>query len=356
MFLAFDFAASIDLAHAQRLMDHQATRPNLSSRFRAPGFIAYEPAPLRVTNACAKLAVGEWSIAHSVDITLFDFGAASVAYRIAFDCPMERLAALADLLQDHEGLREDARDRVLTLSQSIAPAVQRADMARPVEDYAAFVIDPDCLAGDAQAALLENSAKIAHILRGSGREGGGDLSESEVKEAMSARLTFTTRDAVVIDWAAAVLIDREPGDVLAILEFATIELLEMRLLDDRLDLTLAASYDTLNRQRWWARLLMGGSRDLRRLAAMQTDAALMFEGVNNAIKLVGDQYLARLYRAAASRMGVPEWQSSVRRKLATLESIHSKVADHGATFRLEFLEWIVVLLILFEVIMSFVRG
>ena len=56
---------------------------------------------------------------------------------------------------------------------------------------------------------------------------------------------------------------------------------------------------------WWKgrRAFLGGisARHLSRLATLQTDSALLFEGVNNALKLVGDQYLARVYRAVSQR-------------------------------------------------------
>ncbi len=351
IFLAFDVATSVDLTIAAGLLSNQATRPNVSARFRAPEFIAYEPAPLRVTQACGAINVGAWGVQPSVDITVFDFGAASVEYHIPLDGPLSGLATLSDLLATHAGIREDARARLATLVQTITPALQRPSLSEAIEDYAVFALDPASVTGDPDAALLAHAPTIARIFRG-----GDSLSDQEVKDATGARLSFTRRDAAVVDWSAAVVIDADPADVLTILEFANIELLEMRLLDDRLDRTLAVFYETFSRRHWWRRILSGGSRDLRRLAAMQTDAALMFEGVNNAIKLVGDQYLARLYRAASARMGVPEWQTSVRRKLATLESIHSKVADHGAAFRMEALEWTIVILILFEVVMSLVRG
>lgn len=350
IFLAFDVATSVDLTQAAGLLYNQATRPNVTTRFRAPEFIAYQPAPLRVTQTCATLPVGPWSVTSTVEITVFDFGAASVEYQIPVSGPLSALADLSELLSGNAALREDARARVAALVETIAPALQRPEVSTAVEDYAVFVLDPASTPGDLEAALLAHAPTIARVLRG-----GQSLSDQEIRDAMSARLSFTRSDAVVVDWSSAFVIDADPTDVLTILEFANIELLEMRLLDDRLDRTLTVFYDTLNRPSWWKRVLSGGSRDLRRLAAMQTESALMFEGVNNAIKLVGDQYLARLYRAAAARMGVPEWQASVRRKLSTLESIHSKVADHGAAFRMEALEWTIVVLILFEVVMSFIH-
>ena len=60
----------------------------------------------------------------------------------------------------------------------------------------------------------------------------------------------------------------------------------------------------------------------------------MFEGVNNAIKLVGDQFIARLYRALRL-VGVHEWQTASG--APALEPL-GRIADHAASLRIEILE------------------
>src|SRR2546425_9722648 len=68
----------------------------------------------------------------------------------------------------------------------------------------------------------------------------------------------------------------------------------MRFLDQQLDDALERAYETLMRRR--ARLFgLGQYRpELRRLARLQLDGAILFEQVTNALKLVGEQYLARV--------------------------------------------------------------
>jgi len=45
----------------------------------------------------------------------------------------------------------------------------------------------------------------------------------------------------VIDWNCAVVVDRRPEEALAVLEFANVELVEMRFLEDRLDRSTLAT-------------------------------------------------------------------------------------------------------------------
>src|SRR4029079_10593974 len=83
--------------------------------------------------------------------------------------------------------------------------------------------------------------QIAQILRAEKRP----LSDQEVEDALSATLSYGIDDVVVIDWNAALIVDREGEDVREVLQFANVELLEMRHLDQRLSWALDRSYETL---------------------------------------------------------------------------------------------------------------
>src|SRR5256884_9234577 len=85
--------------------------------------------------------------------------------------------------------------------------------------------------------------------------------------------------------------------------------------------------------------------ELRRPARLQLDGAILFEQVTNALKLVGDQYLARVYSLASRRFHLGEWDASITRKLQTIDSIYAKMADRTAGRRMEILEWILNVLI-----------
>ena len=100
--------------------------------------------------------------------------------------------------------------------------------------------------------------------------------------------------------------------------------------------------------RWGA-----ANRDWKRLARLQVDAALLYESIQNALKLVGDQYLARLMSAAGRRFHLSRWESSILRKIEVLESIDAKVKDAQAHRRSEILDWIIIALIAFEVVFGF---
>ena len=98
----------------------------------------------------------------------------------------------------------------------------------------------------------------------------------------------------------------------------------------------------------------GAGTDVRRIGALQVESAILFEGVNNALKLLGDQYLARVYRLVSGRFHLAEWDGSILRKLETLESIYQKMSDFASTRRMEVLEWIIILLITLSIVLPFI--
>lgn len=123
-----------------------------------------------------------------------------------------------------------------------------------------------------------------------------------------------------------------------------------------MDRALDQAYETLSQRAWNLRRMRGSyGADLRRLAELQIDNALLFEGVNNALKLLGDQYLARVYRLVNKRFHLEDWDSSILRKLQTLESIYEKISDQAVNRRTETLEWVIIILIAAEIAIGFIR-
>lgn len=340
---AFDVAHAIDLAAAEQRL--AAERVRVKVRRRAPAGFEYRPAPLRLTSGAAPHAVGEWQTHAGVEVVLYDFGAVSVGFAIPLAGPLDRLPGLAEALYDNATLVAAAREEVAHTVAELGDAVGRAHVAELVEDYAIFQIAELAPGLTADALLAAHASLVGQVLRAEARP----LSQQEVAEATAFRISFGPDDVAVIETDAAFVLDPEADDVRAVLEFANIQLLEMRYLDLRLDGTLDRAYEVLARGREPG---LGGA-ELRRLAQLQLDAAILFEQVSNALKLIGDQYLVRVYAMAARRFHLGEWDASISRKLDTLERIYQKVSDRAATRRMEVLEWIIIVLIAVSILLPF---
>lgn len=348
---AYDVGLSIDLAEAgRRITDSRQQEPFRHKR-RAPTSFQYVPAPLRVTRMASPISVGSFVTLSAVEAVVFDFGAVSVAYTLPFDGTPEALLELSESLYENKELLDNSRRLVEALVGALGPALSKPAVAAFVEDYVVYElaeVDPGV---PAAAAAEVYGPFLARTLRAE----RGPLAPDEVADALACRLAYGPEDAAIIDWNASILLQRDAADVRAVLEFANVELLEMRYLDDQLDRALDQAYRALSRRTWRDRVLVfsDDAANLRRIAALQMDSALLFENVNNALKVLGDHYLARVYRLAAQRLHLPEWDATILRKLETLESIYDKIADRQANRRMEALEWIIILLIAFEIVWAF---
>ena len=347
---AYDAGLAIDLDESERRITALTQRASIRHKHRAPKYFNYRPHPLRVTQEGTPIAVGSFRTTPYVDAVLYDFGAVSVTYQIPLQGPLTRLVSLSEELYESDALSADSRRWVERLLAVIAPAVTRAELADFVETYVIFEIAalaPPCPPSDLYTSYAREVAQILRAER-------AVPSDQEVSDALGHRISFSAEDVTFIDWDAALIVDRDAEDVRAVLEFANVELLEMRFLDQRLDDALDESYETLSRRHYALRQLPGSARaTLRRVGQLQVENAVLFEGVNNALKLLGDQYLARVYRLVSERFHLAEWDASILRKIQTLESIYQKLADQAANRRTEVLEWIVIVLIAVEIAIPF---
>ena len=350
---AYDVGASIDLDQADQSIKAVKERIRIRRKRPAPQYFDYRPSPLRVTQEVDSLTIGDHKAQPSVDVVLYDFGAVLVIYRIALEGPFSCLLPLSEALYENVLLLDESKRRVETLLTTIGGSVEKLRISSFVEDYAIFHIEVSARALEVKTLLSTHAQEMAQILRCE-RE---ILSGQEVSDATASQISFGTEDLAIIDWNAALIFGQEMEDVRAVLEFANVELLERRYLDQQLDDALDQAYEALSR-RSWDRFRWPGSfhSDMRRIAQLQVDSAVLFERVTNALKLLGDQYLARVYRLASQRFHLQSWDASIHRKLETLESIYGKITDQTGNRRMEVLEWIIIILITVSIILPFIPG
>jgi hypothetical protein len=350
---AYDIARSIDLDEAERHIMALKHRETIRHRRRAPKYFEYRPPPLRVTQAVEPIVLGAYCSEANIDLVLYDFGAVLVVYKIPFRGCLSGLLTLSNALYDSVLLLNDSRQQVEQLLAAARSAIFKPNIADFVEDYAIFHIESFTTACDVSELCTTYAHEIAQILRAEPQV----LSPQEVSDALAYRLSYGATDVTVVDWNAALLVDPAGEDVRAVLEFANVELLEMRYLDRRLDAALDRSYEALSKQRRRARqMLLSHRGELSRMAQMQVDSAVLFEGVNNALKLLGDQYLSRVYRLVSQRFHLAEWDTGILRKLQILESIYDKMTDQATNRRMEVLEWIIIFLIAASMVLSLIPG
>ncbi|MBN1347735.1 MAG: hypothetical protein JXQ73_33930 [Phycisphaerae bacterium] len=353
---AYDLGRSADLEACDRRITAMKTRAMIRHRRSgrsAPSAFQHGSLPLRISQQSEAISVGDYQTDSVVELVLYEFGSVSVGYRIDIRGSFDKLSELSEGLYENEVLRTDSRRRVEQLLDVIRPDVEAPEVSVIVEDYVIYEIHSVSPHVSVQELCDKHGPRIAQILRSEQEP----LSRDEIDDAHACRISFGPGDLTLIDWNAAIVFDEEAEDVLAVLEFANTQLMEMRSLDRRLDRDMDAAYEVLQGSKRPYLYLPGISAlALRRIAEMQADNAILFEALNNSLKLIGDQYLARVYRLASRRFHLAEWDGSIVRKLETLDSIYQKMSDRGAALRMELLEWVIILLIAASIVISLMPG
>jgi hypothetical protein len=127
------------------------------------------------------------------------------------------------------------------------------------------------------------------------------------------------------------------------------QLLEFRYHDDMLDTKLARIYDELQHTHWRDRVM--GRRYARattELHALFIDVNELTDRVENAVKVAGDLYGARLITVAGARLGLDNWKTSVEEKLKTLDDIYRFAVEQTGISQANLLELVIILILVIE--------
>lgn len=346
---AFDVGYEIDLERARPLLPLETG--SLARRRRTPDSIRYRPAPLRASVEAPALALpGVEAPASPVraELSFFDFAAVSLAVQFPVRMTPTRLLELAGDLAEPAPLVASARAVLAPWVERIRPAVIGYEPSELSEEYVVFQVP-----GARPEWLAEHAAWIAGLIRLE----AGPLSPTEIVEANRRSLSYTPNDLVTLDWAAGFVADSDCADTLQVIEFANVQLLEFRHIDDRLDDRLEAAYRLMRprRRRWTDVFWSRHSATLRGVRELEIEATSLFERADNTLKLIGDQYLARVFDLASSRFHLGEWQQSIRRKLDTVGDVYDLLIHQAGGTRMEALEIIVIVLIATEIILALIR-
>lgn len=349
LFVAFDWGDQIDLDRARGLCASEEHA--LPRKPRTPSSIAYCPPPLRAKRPPTTFTVASiGTVSADVDVTIFDFGAVSVALHVPLNASATTLAEFAGSLADSKPLIDAVRAAVEPLFAVLKPAIHHPHWSSIEEEY--FVFQFSSSTESAVDDLLETRRPW---LAGLVRLERNAMSDGEVAESLKHRINYTPRDLFVPDWAAAVVIDDDCDELLDVIAFANVQLLEFRHIDARLAQRLNDSYGLLHQlARSWLPFWRTHARTLRAVGELKIEANVMLERSGSTLKLVGDPYIARAYHLLATRLHLDDWGQNVRQSLSVLEGTYQVLSNQTAIYRAEVLEIAIVLLILFEIVVSLV--
>ncbi len=345
-FYLFDVADTIDLG-ALRTVEGEGVSPkDIPLRpYASTAYLQFPVPPLVARLPDAKFG----DMKCSVRAKFFDYGVISLRFSFPFSGNWEHLQTAANDLRRNDEIARYASQTIERICTELGPALDDPHRAL-VEDY--FVIEVERFEPRIESAALlhDYSETLASLLLGETTL----LSQIEVEEALRTRFSYYADDLTIVQWDTAFVYDRrESSDAIGdILEFANSQLLELRtydaLLDRELDLIYAQQPGSRARS-------LSGRREAEAAATLRyliVDILELIDRSSNALKVVGDAYYARIYRAASSRLGLADWQSQIDTKLASVRDIYQYYIDQARARRDEFLEIIVIVLIAVEIVIG----
>jgi hypothetical protein len=95
------------------------------------------------------------------------------------------------------------------------------------------------------------------------------------------------------------------------------------------------------------------ARSATQLHTTLLEVAELTEHADNAIKFLSDMFSARLYKLAASKVGVPDYRDLVTQKVKMAEELYRFMVDQFNQSRAFFLELTVVIILVIELIFLF---
>jgi hypothetical protein len=344
----FDVADGIDLVAAASIVSG-STRARLEPKAPTPAYLQYQQPPLLFEGPAVEQAALE---GFQVAFRVFDYGVISLRLSQPFDGTWADLSKTAQTLVENEALERQAELACRALAERLGRAVVKPRQALLSEDYVVFAVNELDRAHSADELLAAHGDVIARLLRGE----SAPLSLQERDEILGHRLSYLADDLVIPTWNSAFVFDTMSGTQAAveIFEFANSQLLQFRYYDDLLDDELARIYADMQRKRWYDWIVgRHYARAARQVHALFIDVNELTDRTENALKIIGDVYMARLFSLVGARLDLSRWKTNVNEKLKTLDDIYRFLVERVSMSRGQFLELTVVVILVLELVLVF---
>ena len=348
--IQFDVCEEIRLDELRKIFG--ARTAEASFKHQAPGYVRYQRPPVEESLEPLILEGGERL---EGQIKYYDYGVVSLVFELPFSGGWDTLVQLSSRWTSDTNFESLASRIAKQKLERAAPALVKPYNTREwlQEDYFIFHLAEIAGAPTANDLLNTQGDRIAQVVRGE----TAMLSEGERQEILQSRMSYYPTDLAVIGWNSAFIYDNPAGAETAIqlLQYANSQLLEFRHYDEFLTRELESVYDFLEKggTGLWSRWRTAHAAS--KLHTVLLDVGELTERADNAIKFLSDMFSARLYKLAASKVGVPDYKDLVQEKLRTAEELYHFMIDQFNQSRAFVLELMVVVILIIELVYFF-RG
>jgi len=327
----------IDLVKVERSWagDHGLARHRLV-RIN-PKSIHMEVPPLVINLGAQEVLWDGGKLSLECQARVYDIGAVSLCLKYHNKGTLPHIEEVALAFAAQRGL-EDVFGNCLENLQGLLNAVLPCARIDPAfyEDYSIYHIENPKQISDVTALLMGEKADFSSQMR---------------EQIMKNRLSYTQDDFVIVTWDTALICDQEdPADLRDLIEFANVQLLELRYYEDLLTRHMDRMYDDIQKvdKDSWFKRSRQYRRIMSRLMEFIAEISEVTEKIDNFIKITEDIYYARVYQMTLKVLRAEQWSESVNRSLQVIQQNYALLSNEVNVQHSNFLEWIIIILIALE--------
>jgi len=353
IYRVFDVAEEVNLSHVEALIKSENIRARLKFTRSPRQVVIMRNAPVILSLGEMEVAFDQAILKVDVHAKIWDYGVISILFQIPIQSgtTWEQLIELAAKIDQDKLLDQAAMLRAKEIATIIAPALRDPHFWAEFEDYVIFFFEE--LAGLTNAAELLDKADLPRLLIAETATNLSTRSRNSILE--NGTFQYADTDITVIDWNSAIVVEPSGNkEVPEVIEFALTHMLEMRYYDELIDTRLSTLYDSIEESR--------GKFFTNRFTHLSKEASTRYiefsefiERVDNSFKVVGDFYLARIFRATGEKFRMPECEINISRKINLFSSLSELLQGEVNVNRSLWLEVTVVVLIMFELATAIFR-
>lgn len=353
IYRVFDVAEEVNLSKVEELLKSESSRSRLKLTRTPRQLVIMRNAPVTMSLGESDFALNDKNIKIEVFAKIWDYGVLTIMFQVPIEpgTKWEELINLSAKIEQDTLIDEAARFRAQELVSLIKPALRDSHDWHEFEDYVIFFFES--IEGIRNCNDLIANADIPRLLLAENQAVLSERSKSAILD--TGTFQYAETDLTIIDWNSALVV--EPSgrkEVPEVIEFALTHMMEMRYYDSLLDERLTTLYDAIeeSRSRFFSNRFSGLSREA---SARFIEFSEFIERVDNSFKVVGDFYLAKIFRAAGEKFRIPEWETNIMRKIHLFSDLSELLQGEVNVNRSLWLEVTVVVLILFELITTFTK-
>ncbi len=306
--------------------------------------------PIVVNTPKKDIVIDDISIKPSVQCVIYSVGAMALRVRVPLEDATTDLISRLTFDKRFEGKFKIIADETkLKVEKSLSKHINVKEK-KIFEMYRQYFIEKP-----SKDFAEKNRKWIAGILLDDQKY--QDLSNEYVNSTLKRSISYYNSDLLLVDWDAMLMLsnfDKYENEV-TVVDAANIQLLEYRVYQEEIDRMI----DLVNKRFVGIRdnplgilftrsSLLKLSKDISDFYADYKD---LIDSINNIIMSFGEWYLAKVYSILSDSFRLNDLEKRLQSTFDMLVNIRNFIQEHVSEETSSFLEWIVIILFVLEIIL-----